>query len=187
MPCMRLNFRNHIFCCSFMFWPFCPVFFFLLLQLVLMLSPHPHSPPPSRTKCAECGHSCWAGLPSIVRVSETPLSHVWYKWGSTLSLDFIAWFYQDMAMATNLLTWPTDWMSPGFLIILTSSSESLDFLLTKCHYCCGSCGSCDFNNLCRWSFPRNCSSKPDWPWRGWKLFGFYFALGVFAWAQFSTI
>lgn len=51
-------------------------------------------------------------------------------------------------MATRkLLTRPTEGMSPGFLNILKSSSESLDFLLTKCHYCCALCGSCDFHKL----------------------------------------
>lgn len=75
--------------------------FFLLLNMFLNLqfvlfSPHPPTPnthmhtrlhPPFRTKCAECGHSSGAGLPSTVRVSETPLSCIQHKGGSTLSLD----------------------------------------------------------------------------------------------------
>lgn len=106
-PRMRPNLRNQNF--QIQFWPGCMrgvllvlIFFYVLKTCSYALTP---TPPPSRTKCAECGHSCWAGLPSVVRVSETPLSRVWYKRGSTLSLDFNAWFYQDMAKATNLLTW----------------------------------------------------------------------------------
>lgn len=116
--------------------------YFLLCAQNLFLCSHPNPPPPSRTMCAECGHSCWAGLPSVVRVSETPLSRVWYKRGSTLSLDFNAWFYQDIAKATNLLTW-LHWMDVARVFFFFFYSESLDFPLAIFHYCCGLHDSCE--------------------------------------------
>lgn len=88
----------------------------MLLNFQFVLSPLPPTHIytrlhlPFRTKCAECGHSCGAGLPSTVRVSETPLSCIQHKGGSTLSLDTprppihrTIFILKTRQMATNLL------------------------------------------------------------------------------------
>ncbi len=209
MPCIRLNFtqiRNKLFChlcfdrslslchngicvsliCLYVGFIAFSVFFIVLKTCSYALTP-PRLPalpplPLTRTKCAECGHSCWAGLPTTVRVSETPLQIKEERegtsdlWGSTLSLALSAWFYHYIATATNFLTQSTDWMTPGFL----------NFPLTKCHYPCGLCGSCVFNSLnlqvCLSNFML---LQTRLTLKGMEVIcsRSLFALGIFAWTQ----